>query len=694
MNKAEILAPAGSPEQLVAAVRAGADAVYLGAGSMNARRSAKNFSAAELKEACAFCRERGVKVYLTLNTLVFDDELAELEQVILSAAEAGVDAMIVQDLGAARCVRSLLPEMPLHASTQMTLHTPLGVEAAAKLGFSRAILSRELSLEEIKEISKTAKRCNIELECFVHGALCMSVSGQCYLSSVLGARSGNRGRCAQPCRLAFSAGEREMCLSLKDMSHIGHIKELCEAGIVSLKIEGRMKRPEYCAAAVTAVRCARDSIPAPEGLEEKLAKVFSRQGFTDGYLTAKRGEPMFGFRTKDDVIAGDSKLMASLHNLTRAEFARVPIAFELEARKGEPVSLRVCDDIGNAAEVFGDAALPSEKDCDVSAVEARLCKTGGTAYIAKARCSIEKGLYLPASAVNSLKRSALEQLSEKRRAARPAARGAMPLPPEQSEQRDMGLSCIFADAKMLPESFPENTKRVFLPAESDISALEAAKNKLENKNIELCLELPRGCFGNEAKLAEKLGDAKKLGINKIMAHNLGSVLLVKNAGLEPIGGFGLNITNSHALEAYRSLGVEEAELSFETTLARAVKLGSGVKKGLLIYGRLPLMLTRNCPAALSGGCQKGKNCSIKDRYDIEFPVRCRNGCSEVFNSIPMSIVDKIAENRAVSGFFARFTVENSVEIEEIFEIITAAAKGNTPRSNKNFTRGLAFRSVE
>ncbi len=278
----EILAPAGNEQSLIAAVRSGADAVYLGTGAFNARRNADNFKDNSLAEAVNYCHGRGVKVYVTLNTLIRDEELPAFLDAAREVAEAGPDGVIVQDLAVVKVLKTICPDLPLVASTQMSVHNAAGVKALEDLGFSRVVLARELTLEEIRKIRSETRA---ELEVFIHGALCMSVSGMCYYSAMMGERSGNRGLCAQPCRLNSACNGRPYALSLKDMSFITRVRDLEAAGVCSVKIEGRMKRPEYVAAAVTAVRTALDG---KEPDMATLQAVFSRSGFTDGYLTGKR----------------------------------------------------------------------------------------------------------------------------------------------------------------------------------------------------------------------------------------------------------------------------------------------------------------------------------------------------------------------------------------------------------------------
>ena len=327
--KGEILSPVGSWEMLEAAVKSGADAVYLGAKDFSARRNAQNFTNEELKKAVEYCHIRGVKVYLTLNILIKDSELESAFELAKNAYNSGIDGIIVQDLGLAKVLHDYLPELPLHASTQMSVHSISALPILSRLGFTQVVVAREMSLEDLTEFCKEAKKYNITVEVFVHGALCMSVSGQCLLSAYLGSRSGNRGLCAGPCRLPFKAdGGTGYDLSLKDLSLLEYIKELYEIGVRSFKIEGRMKRPEYVAAATYACKQALESGKVDCELSNTLQNVFSRSGFTSGYLENKLGKDMFGIRTKEDVISAD-KAFPLLHELYRKE--RKSVAVTLKA---------------------------------------------------------------------------------------------------------------------------------------------------------------------------------------------------------------------------------------------------------------------------------------------------------------------------------------------------------------------------
>ena len=674
-RRPEILAPAGSPDQLVAAVRSGADAVYLGADGFNARRNAANFSREELFEAVRYCHERGAAVYFLLNTVVFDDETDKLRQLVKLACSLPADGIIVQDMATADLIRRCAPDMRLHASTQMTVHNPAAMPLLSRLGFSRAVLSRELSCQEIREITAAG---DVETEVFVHGALCMSVSGQCFMSAALGTRSGNRGLCAQPCRLPFRSGGFDYCLSLKDMSHIPHLTELADAGVSSFKIEGRMKRPEYCAAAVTACRLSRDGQPVPQQLSQNLESVFSRSGFTDGYFTGRRGKPMFGHRTKDD--AADSGTLSSLHSLYRTEFQRVAVDMTLRLENGKPAELTVSDDDGNRVSVFGD--IPS---CDSSSVQTEpLEKTGGTPYFVR-NISIENdGCCVRPSLLKSLRRDALSQLSAARSNRKPIEFSEdISEYPAHTACSSPDLRAVITDPCQLVSA--KYAQRVYVPLEADW--LESA---IEQYGTKIAVEAPRALFGLEDRLRSLLARAKELGVEECMIHNIGMIDPVKDAGLDIYGGFGLNIANTPALEVYRSLGLCGTELSCELTAKRISALGGQLPRGITVYGRMPLMLTRNCPARLGSGC--GGDCSITDRMGKSFPVRCRcdRSFSEVFNTIPLCIVDKMSDFPSVDSFFLRFTVENSVETEEMFKNITL----NRPLRNNTFTRGSYYRGAE
>lgn len=402
----EILAPCGSPESLEAALNAGADAVYLGLSSFSARRNAVNFTFDELKAGVKKAHRYGARVYAALNTLVFDDEIKELENAVCRIAQAEADGVIVQDFGVAEVVKRTAPRLRLHASTQMTLTSAGGAEFAAKNGFKRIVLPRELSFDEIKYIASSA---DIETEVFVHGALCVSLSGQCLLSAVIGGRSGNRGLCAQPCRLNYTCGGRENVLSLKDLSLVDELKRLEEAGVTSAKIEGRMKRPEYVAAAVGQCRAA---LRGEKTDTELLRSVFSRSGFTKGYFDGSFSD-MSGVRQRED-SEGTAEALKLIRARYKEPCKRYKVDFNAEVKKDKPIACTAsCGDITVRA-LGATPQTAISKSLEEKELSARLGKLGGTVFEAgRVSCDIDKGLSVSAAAVNELRRTVVELLGDR-----------------------------------------------------------------------------------------------------------------------------------------------------------------------------------------------------------------------------------------------------------------------------------------
>lgn len=700
----EILAPAGSREQLTAAVRSGADAVYLGAGMFNARRNAENFSAFEqLQEAVEYCHDSGVDVHLAANILVRDDEWNEVELLLENACRLGIDAMIVQDVGLARYIHACAPDMAMHASTQMSLHTPQGAVAAAKMGFCRVVLSRELSGEEIAEITAVSP---LETEVFIHGALCMSVSGQCLFSSVLGGRSGNRGLCAQPCRLPFKAsGDAwgfDGCMSLRDMSHINHIPDLIRMGVDSIKIEGRMKRPEYVAAAVTACRLMRDEGEVPPELMGKLTAVFSRSGFTDGYFCGKRGRGMFGKRTKDDVISASSALFNSLHPLYKSEFQRIPLEVKLTAPDiNTPALLELQDCDGNGVVTEGECPQAALKASFSDEYGARILgKMGGTPYyLNKFTSDVGEGLTFASSQLSAMKRAALGKLSVLRRTPREIPFGGKS---GVSQCRDFGSDCpalrvVFHNAEQIPSTLT-GVQMAYIPLETEFSLMKYTAGILRKRGIIPAVEAPRGIFGDEGNIEKMAMAASSLGIEDVMIHNVGLIPVMSRVGMIVHGGFGLNVFNSRALDAFADMGLADNELSYELTLSQIAALGSSQPRGMIIRGRIPMMLTRNCPAALSpkgcgGSAKEGGICGITDRTGREFPVMCRRSCSEIFNPVMMSVAENVSGKSAYTLSLDWVTLSFTDEDEELCgRIISEYTSGNIGREI-GITAGLYFKGV-
>ncbi len=684
-QNAEILAPAGTMEALTAAVRCGTNAVYLGGKLLNARRNAGNFEDEALRQAVRYCHGRGVKVYLTLNTLTKDQELRDAEHMLALSCDAGVDALIVQDLGVAKLARKCAPDIPLHASTQMSVQTPAGLEELAALGFSRAVIPRELSFAEIQEMAAHAP---LELEMFIHGALCMCVSGQCYLSAMLGSRSGSRGLCAQPCRLPFAApGGTGHDLSLKDLSLIDHIRELHTAGVRSFKIEGRMKRPEYVAAAVTACKQALEGGVAPV-LASQLQAVFSRSGFTDGYFTGRRGRNMFGVRGREDVAAA-APVLRELARLYEKEQPLVGVSFSLCVRPGTPPTLAAC---ARGAHVDVQAETPPEparsRPLEKTAAARQLSKCGGTPFYAeKITCDIAPGLTMPAAQLNALRRAALDALALQleSRAGAPFQPVGQPQVPRHTAVQPPAWYARFADYTQLPADLSAYSG-ISLPLHTPAEQLR----QLADSGLPLAVEIPRGLFGQKAVVRARLEAAKQAGVPAAVAHTLDGVHMAREAGLEIHGGFGLNLFNTAALLQAETLGLSLATLSFELTLAQAAALGGSLPRGLLAYGRFPLMLTRNCPLANGHSCAAcGKGGAVTDRKGVSFPIRCTDGCSELFNSRPVYLADRLAEIQNIDYLLLYFTQETP---EACASILAQYQRRAAPSGE--YTRGLYYRGVE
>lgn len=677
VGKPELLAPAGSYDSLVAAVRAGADAVYLGVGAFNARRNAHNFSlessddaACSLQDAVSFCHVRGVKVHLALNTLVRDRELPEAMRIAEQACACGVDALIVQDRGLARCLHAAAPQMPLHASTQLSCHTPEGVRLLRDVGFSRVVLAREMSCDEIAACADLG----CELEVFAHGALCMSVSGQCELSALLGGRSGNRGLCAQPCRLPFAVGHRpkdgEAALSLKDQSLYNHIDELKTLGVASLKIEGRMKRPEYVAAATAVFRRLLDGeTPDPQLLDD-LQAVFSRSGFTDAYFTGRRGAELFGSRRVEDIAS--SAVLARLSKLYDRETPRVAVSLELT---DAPLTLTASDGEGHTVSVTAPEDTPRlGNPLSAERVTEQLKKAGGTPFTVSVTKAATPSV--PLSSINALRRRALEELGAVRGAVRSIAfdRRIQPTEPVFSSAT---LSGIVARA--------ERAEQVVPGADCWIVPLGCVP-----KTACWGVEIPRGMFGTEASVRRALIRAAEAGASFALCNNVGAVPLARDAGLAPIAGPFWNMTNPAALSAAAEDGASAAILSFELTFPqmRFAEQRAGV--GWFAYGRQPLMLLRACPVSAVKGCAAcGGDSELVDRTGARFPVRCSGGCSELLNAVPLYLADRLNELPKLAFQYLHFTDEMP---ERVAEVLSEYRNGGTPP--ERFTRGLYKRGVE
>ena len=693
----ELLAPAGSMEALRAAVCNGADAVYLGADTFNARMNARNFSAADLQEAVVYCHVRGVKVHLTLNTLVLDREMPRAAELIRLAASCGVDAFIVQDLGVVSLCRQLAPDVPIHASTQMSIHSLEGVMEAAALGCSRVVLARELPAEEIAHICKKSP---VEIEVFVHGALCMCYSGQCYLSSVIGRRSGNRGQCAQPCRLPYGYGRFESTrypLSLKDNCLAGELDELRRMGVASIKIEGRMKRPEYVAIVTRAYRTVLNGGKLmPSDLQE-LETAFSRQGFTDGYFRGQTGSDMFGRRQEGEDTAD---LFASARaTYEQGEPQRIGVRFYAMIRRGEPAQLAVEDPDGNLCRTRGP--VPEQavyRSLTPQDLEQQLKKTGGTPYLCTAvRSSLDPDLMLPASAINAMRRDVIAELTAKRGRAAPARLNAYDEPPRYDGiAGEPQLTIAVRTAGQITSRMLSMKPTVLYVPLSELAEHPDLPQRV-SVETQLAAILPRVIWSGElAPVARHLRMVYEMGVRQVLAGNLGQLHIARAAGFAVRGDFGLNIVNSRAMRYLREQGLDSQLLSFELTLPQIRDISKAVPAELLIYGRLPLMLMENCVMKNRTGicaCQTG-TVRLVDRVGEEFPIvkdpgTCRN---VLLNGKKLYLLDKKDALRGMGLWALRlqFTTENPGEIDKVL----MDYQGRAVFDAGSYTRGLYSRGVE
>ena len=662
--KPELLCPAGSPAAFDAAIEAGADAIYLGLSSFNARINADNFTPADI--GAAFCRAHayGVKVYVTLNTLVFDRERDDFLRAAESAYLAGADGFIVADLGAARLLRAYMPDIELHASTQLSGHNVIAAEQLKKLGFTRMVCAREMCEADLRSFVKNSP---IEAEVFVHGALCVCHSGQCLFSSIVGGRSGNRGECAQPCRLPYAKGKGSHAypLSLKDLSLAAHVDKLCDMGIASFKIEGRMKSPEYVREVTRIWRRLIDERRGADGRElAMLSEIFSRGGLTDGYFKGNVGSLMLGVRSDED--KKKSRELEAFGGLTR----KIPIDIKVKIKRGEPSSMTV---LPMGVTVLGDLpeearTAPIDEDC----VKRNASKLGGTPYEARSiEIELDGGLMMPVSAINRLRRRAIDAL----------------LPSNRSEQdfnteaRDLDFSCqkpqrkrsaVFYDAKAIPESAEAFFDVIYTP----LHLYEGQSNGVL---------MPAVIFDSEREEAERmLCCAYELGARHVLVGNIGHFDIVRRAvgdgKMTLHADYRMNITNSASAKATEELGAIDMIASPELALPQIRDIGGD--RLAVVYGRLPLMTVEKCvmrEISDCESCKSGKWGYLVDRKGVRFAV-CREWKHRnlIFNSVPVYMADRQAalQKHKIVGEHFIFTDET---VSEADAIIRAYREGSPAR---------------
>lgn len=686
----ELLAPAGNYAALHAAVQSGADAVYIGGPKFGARSSADNFTVEEIKKWSDYCHIYGVKVHTAVNTLIKEKELAELQNYVRELSRAEVDALIVQDIGAADIIKNTIPDMELHASTQMTVTSLEGVKYLENMGFSRVVLARELSEKEIEHICRNSKA---EIEVFVHGAICMCYSGQCLMSSILGGRSGNRGRCAQPCRLPYELieGRKKTAsgyiLSPKDMALINELTALEKIGVTSLKIEGRLKRAEYVSAVVGIYRKYLDNIGrvSKEDMKELLA-AFSRTGFTDGYFKGNLGKNMMSHDTPGNSSENKFSAQAKRRADINCNERKIPIGIMGTLKENAPLEVTFYDGDGNYAHTEG--TLKSEKALhkamDSKRLTEQLSKLGSTPFICnEAEVSADSGITVPIKEINALRRDAAEKLiqmrvyREKKRETDYAVYNGV-----QREETDIMLTAEVSSLEQLEAAIKNKISIIYVPSDMEGTLKENA----DKNNIRLITK------------ASEIFREENVKSDSVLVSSPAAAYKYKDKRL--IGDFRLNVFNSYSARHFADF--EKITLSPELNIHEIKELCEHTDANLEVigYGRLPLMIMKNCPVKAMGKCQNGKNIyKLRDRKNEEFPVVCGQGCNaKLLNSKPIFMADKIKDLKKlkINSIRLLFTVENFSQCDKIIYMYKSAMSGNfsdTVMAENTYTRGHFYRGA-
>ncbi len=640
----ELLAPAGTPMALQAALDGGADAVYFGGSDFNARLRAENFNEEDMREGIKLCHAFGARAYVTLNTLLTDRELPRALHTAEAAYLAGADALIVADLGAAAAIRRHLPDFELHASTQCSGHNVAASRELQKSGFSRMVLARETSEADIRTFLKESP---LEAEIFVHGALCVSHSGQCLFSSLVGGRSGNRGECAQPCRLPDRHGHYP--LSLKDLSLARHVPTLIEMGVDSLKIEGRLKSPEYVREVVAAWRRLLDERRGATDREmEALAAVFSRGGFTDAYFSGKTGRKMMGVRSENDKKR--SETLPPFEKMTRT----VPLYLSLTMKRSTPLSLTVTSGAKAVTVTDEPPFLAERAPMDEEAVKRSLCRLGGTPYTPEwVEILLDEGLMVPVSRLNALRRSALAALTATARELPPKTAY---VPPVLKKEQSATRSARFLYAAQITEKASAYFAHCYLP----LHAFRAPADGVI---------LPPVIFDREVcEIKKQLQKAKAAGAVHALVGNVGHLQLALDAGLIPHGDFRLNVTNTESVKILCERGFTDVLLSPELTLPQIRDINGAVDT--IVYGRLPLMLLEKCAGCEVGDCIacKERRNALVDRRGEVFPILCEPPHRNVLLNSRKTVMSDRAGELARAGIRAGhflFTLESPDEVDTV-----------------------------
>lgn len=694
--KIEILAPAGSMESLTASVNCGADAVYIGGSKFSARKNAQNFTDDEVKSAIEYAHLRGAKVHIAVNTLMHENELKDVFEYLKFLNNIGVDAVIVQDLGVLKIAKEYFPDLELHASTQMTVHNLDGAIQAKNMGFKRVVLARELCFDEIKYISQN---CGIETEVFAHGALCMSYSGQCLLSSILGARSGNRGYCAQPCRLEYTlcdsfkkpiSEKGRYLLSLKDMCLADEIQKLADAGVTSLKIEGRMKSPLYSALTSYVYAKAKQNGKCDENDIKMLENIFSRGGFTKGYFNSSYGRDMLNYNSNcDDIYKNQSKdVLEFAENLIKSSEVKRIVCGIFTAKLGKPLSLMLeCDGktVTGISQTIPEPALktPTSKD----RIKEQLLKTGGTAFEFKELDIVaDDGINIPIKAINELRRDAFLKLEKCfLNQDKPSTDVSFDYVKPKKQQKQYEFTCEVQTFEQAKSAFECGFSRIYIPYR-----VYKTQKTFFNKNSDvfylLCENIERDKF---------ITNPENTDLKNICISNISGLNTFKGYNMH--ANYSLNVFNSYSAAELSKYGVTSVCLSPELNMAEIKDASPDMDFELIVYGRLRLMTVQNClvKSALKG-CKN--NCGdghflLKDRKNMYFPLFTQKGqcINTIYNSLPVYMGDRMAELIKTGAKYLRFvfTTESDYEIIKLKKMYENGEK----YFNDEYTRGHFSRGV-
>ena len=734
MKMTELLAPAGSFDVMKACYSAGADAVYMGLNRFSARAYAANASVEDYTDAIRYAHKRGKKLYLTVNTLFKEHELEEIYGLLAPLYTVGLDAVIVQDLGVISRIREMFPELPVHASTQMTVTGPGAVRILQTLGVKRVIPARELSLGELRRIKEET---GIELECFIHGALCYSYSGQCLFSSMAGGRSGNRGRCAQPCRMSYSVfDEKEkeavsLCdgyvLSLKDLNTLDLLPAILDAGVDSLKIEGRLKKAEYAAGVTSVYRKYLDLYLSGKQADFHVSRedhrilfdLFNRQGFTEGYYRRQNGHDMLTLKEQEFRAENEALTERIRSSFIRQEL-KVPVKLSYEVSEGMPLQLTASFPGGSGSETISvssgvSAAHASGKPMDAEAIEKQLKKLGNTDYTASSITGkIHGAVFLPVSVLNEVRRKLVYEMDQ-------ALDSHYRRTEEESREKEAELSrnpAIHEEERQVP------LLSVRVSAREQLKALNAMRDVSEvilestiaepSEYRDICEKLKAQgtlpflaypqIFREKAAdfFQEHLQEIREAGFSGFLIRSLDGLDFVKQHSLPGLlyGDHTLYGTNSAARSLLFSQGFSRLTLPLELNFGELIKLkpeGSAI----VVYGRIPMMVSAGCIRNTAFGCDKKPHLlTLRDRMGNRMPVinDCRYCLNTILNSRPISL---LSEREAVlrlqpASLRLDFTVESASEVADVYERFRAVYLDGSTQEEPylTYTKGHFRRGVE